>query len=400
MAKKKQTKTQTKVIETAVTVDEEAIALRNQNRMRIGVYLFLVLIACLASGGAFVELWDESSVYPSSSMTKKYKLSHYLPALEDTRGETEVLVFESKNPGGTLLVLGGTHPNEPASNVTAVLIAENLHIDQGKVIVIPRSNASAYTATEPQEAFPQSFHIKNRKGRPREFKIGSRYSNMLDGWPDPIVYRHHPSGQLLSGAETRNLNRAYPGKENGSLTEMIAYAITEVVRREKVDLVIDLHEAAPEYPVINALVAHQKVTDIAAMATVDLQMRGVEIQLEVSPENFHGLSHREIGDFTNASVVLLETAGALQGRMRGVTNTDLVINSKDPFYAWADKLGKLAVPFPEEGIPLETRVGRHLESIKVLSTVFSEFNPEQAISYSRVPGFDELNEHGIGFYLR
>ncbi len=400
MAKKKQPRAQTRKVEPEVKIDEQEMSLRNRNLMRIGIYLFFVLIACLASGGAFVELRDASPVYPSSSMTKKQKLSYYLPSLKGTRGETEVLIFESRNPGGAVLVLGGTHPNEPAANVTAVLLAENLSVEQGKVIVIPRANASAFTATEPQEGFPQSFHIKNRKGRKREFKVGSRYTNMLDGWPDPIVYRHHPSGQLLSGAETRNLNRAYPGKKNGSLTEMIAYAITEVVRQEKVDIVIDLHEAAPEYPVINALVAHQRVTDIAAMATVDLEMRGVEIQLEVSPENFHGLSHREIGDFTEASVVLLETAGALQGRMRGVTNTELITKSKDPLYARADKLGKLAVPFPEEGIPIETRVGRHLESIKVLTEVYSEFNPDRAISYTRVPGIDEIKERGVGFYLR
>lgn len=400
MAKKKQQRTQQKITESEVPIDEQARIEQNQNRLRIGMYLFLVLIACVASGGAFAELWNPGSVYPSAALSKKTKLSNYLPSLKGTRGETDILIFKSRNPGGTVLILGGTHPNEPAANVTAVLIAENLHVEQGKVIVIPRANASAFTATEPQEAFPQSFYIKNRKDRLREFNIGSRYTNILDGWPDPIVYRHHPSGQLLSGAETRNLNRAYPGKENGSLTEMIAYAITEVVRREKIDLVIDLHEAAPEYPVINAIVAHQKATDIAAMATVELQMRGVEIQLEVSPENFHGLSHREIGDFTEANVVLLETAGALQGRMRGVTNEELVTKSKDPLYARADKLGKLAVPFPEEGIPLETRVGRHLESIKVLTEMFSEFNPDKIISYSRVPGFDELKEHGIGFYLK
>jgi len=379
---------------------EPVSQVENQRRLRIVTYTLLVIVACLSAGNEFVELWKPEPIYPAKSLTKRKVLSDYMPALKSTRGDTEVLIYNSRTLGGTLLLLGGTHPNEPAANVAAVVMAENIQVDQGRVIIIHRANASAFTATEPQEAFPQTFTLMNRKGQPRRFQVGSRYSNMLDGWPDPIVYRHHPSGQLLSGPETRNLNRAYPGRRNGSLTEMVAYAITEVVKQEKVDFMIDLHEAAPEYPVINAIVAHQRTMDIAAMATVELQMRGIDIQLEVSPLNFHGLSHREVGDFTDAHVVLMETAGALQGRIRGPTHAGLVIRSWDPLYHKAFELGKLAVTFPEEGIPLEKRVGRHLESIKVFCETLSEFEPDKALSYSHVPSYDDLNKHSVGFYLK
>lgn len=372
----------------------------SQRRVRLGFYVVIIIAACLAAGGDFWEQSKPEPVYPSSSLSEKRWLSDYLPSMRSTRGDTEVLVFNGRSPGGTLLILGGTHPNEPAGFITAVLISENIQVNQGRIIVIPRANASGFTATEPQEAFPAQFTIMNRSGRPRWFRTGSRYSNMLDGWPDPIVYRHHPSGQLLSGPETRNLNRAYPGRRSGSLTERIAFAITEIVKREKVDVVIDLHEAAPEYPVINAVVAHQRAVDIAAMATVELQSRGIDIQLEVSPENFHGLIHREIGDYSEANVFLVESAGALQGRMRGPTNTDLILKSIDPLYHRADNLGKLAVPFPEEGIPLEVRAGRHLETVRALAEVFSEFQPEKTISYSRIPDYESLQKHGIGFFLK
>lgn len=380
--------------------DEEAAA-ETIHQARIIFYLFVVIIATLASGLDFIKQKQLEPLYPSPvGLTEKKTLSEYLPSLRRTRGDTEVLVYNGKDKGGTLLLLGGTHPNEPAGYIAAVVVAENLRVDQGRVIVIPRANAAGFTATEPQEAFPGQFVLINRKGRPRSFRVGSRYTNILDGWPDPIVYRHHPSGQLLSGAETRNLNRAYPGRKNGTLTERVAWAITEVVRREKVDLVIDLHEAAPEYPVINAIVAHEKMEDIAAMAKVDLEMRDVDLRLEISPRNFHGLIHREVGDFTDAKVVLLETAGALQGRLRGPTNEDLVTKSKDALYHRAYLLNKLEVEFPEEGIPIEERVGRHLESIKVLCENLSLFDPEHAISYSRVPGMDDFKNHGVGYFLR
>ena len=49
------------------------------------------------------------------------------------------------------------------------------------------------------------------------------------------------SGQQLSGSETRNLNRAFPGRADGTLTEQIAYAIMQLLEQENVDMGFDLH---------------------------------------------------------------------------------------------------------------------------------------------------------------
>ena len=363
-------------------------------------YPALALIACLAAGSDFLEQRKSEPIRPSQALTTTRWLSDYLPSLRRTRGDSELYIFDSRKPGGTLLVLGGTHPNEPAGYMAALLMVENLQVEQGRVVVIPRANASGFTATEPQEAYPETFEITSKRSGIRSFRVGSRFTNILDGWPDPVVYRHRPSGQLLSGNETRNLNRAYPGRPNGTLTERIACAITEVVKREQVDLVIDLHEAAPEYPVINAIVAHERAMDIAAMATVDLQSEGLDFRLEPSPANFHGLSHRELGDWTPAKCFLIESAGALQGRIRAATNADLVTRSQDPCYHRASQLGKLQIPFPAEGIPLEVRIGRQLEAIKVICRIQLENDPEHAITFNRIPTYEELESHGIGFYLR
>ncbi len=367
---------------------------------RAAIYTFFIVIASLAAGGDFIEQYKDEALFPSFGLTHIKYLSDYLPSLRNTRGDTEVYVYEGNESGGTALILGGTHPNEPAGFISAVLLIENLVVEKGRIIVIPHANASAFTATEPQEAFPGSFTILGRRGKPRQFRIGSRFTNILDGWPDPIVYRHYPSGQILSGNETRNLNRAYPGRPDGTLTERIAYAITELVKREKVDLIVDLHEAAPEYPVINAIVAHERAMDVAAMAAVDLQINGLEFRLEPSPPNFHGLIHRELGDFTSAYVVLLESTGALQGRIRGATNEDLAVKSKDPYYAQAAKIGKLQVPFPEEGVPLEVRVGRHLEALTLLCKSFSDFEPTKGISFKNVPDYRAIVDKGVGFWLQ
>ncbi|MFN3822306.1 MAG: succinylglutamate desuccinylase/aspartoacylase family protein, partial [bacterium] len=322
---------------------------------RAGWYSLWGLILGLAGAGDFWESRQEEPLFPSFGLSATRMLSHYHSGLKGTRGDSELFIYQGREPGGTVLILGGTHPNEPAGYLSAVVILENLKVQQGKVIVLPRSNNSAFTATEPQEAYPLRFQLKNAQGKIRHFRVGSRYTNALDGWPDPLIYRHYPSGQILSGPETRNLNRAYPGKPNGRLTEQIAYAIAQLIRQEKIDLVIDLHEAAPEYPVVNAIVAHERAMDVASAAAIALQMEGLEFRLEPSPYQFRGLIHRELGDITEARVILLESTGALQGRLRGPTDTDLVIYSRDPYYFQASQIGKTQVPFPEEGIPLEVR---------------------------------------------
>ncbi len=357
-------------------------------------------VIVFTAGADFVGQRQLEPIYPSYALSKMGRLSDYLPSLRDSDGDSDLYFFNGREPGGTLFIIGGTHPNEPAGFMSAVILVENLQVQKGRVIVLPRGNASGFTATEPQEAFPGTFQIVNRAGKERSFRVGSRFSNILEGWPDPIIYRHYPSGQVLSGAETRNLNRAYPGRADGTLTERMAYAITEVVRKESVDLAIDLHEAAPEYPVINAIVAHERAMDIAALATVDLQLEGLEFNLEPSPTNFHGLIHREMGDNTGARVLLFESAGALQGRLRGATNAELILKSVDPFYIKAGELGKLRVPFPKEGIPLEIRTGRHLAGIAAVCRTMGDFEPERAIAYSNIPSYAELQEHGIGFYLQ
>ena len=66
----------------------------------------------------------------------------------------------------------------------------------------------------------------------------------------------------------------------------------ELIRQEKADISIDLHEASPEYPVINAMVVHEKAEDIGAIAVMDLDFEDIRMRLEKSPPTFYGLSHR------------------------------------------------------------------------------------------------------------
>ncbi|HOG17374.1 MAG TPA: succinylglutamate desuccinylase/aspartoacylase family protein [Syntrophales bacterium] len=364
----------------------------------------LLLLAALAVAGAaagsFLDHRRPLPVKAGPGVTKIRHLRDYFGPLAGTRGDSEVFLLAGKEPGGTVLILGGTHPNEPSGHLAAITIVENAAAEKGRLFVIPRANASGFTAGDPQEASPQAFSIDTPSGK-RWFRYGSRGTSPMDQWPDPDIYLHYPSGQTLSGNQTRNLNRAFPGRPDGNFTERVAFAITELVRREKVDLVIDLHEASPEYPVIHAIVAHERAMPLAVAVVMNLEMRGIKIALEPSPKNLHGLTHRELGDHTAALAVLMETANPAQGRLRGRTTADLIVKGRDKMYVRAAKAGRLFVEYDEGGHPLENeRVARHLAGIEEFLKAFQEANPGKPVELRNFPVSEKVAAEGLGPYLR
>lgn len=358
---------------------------------------FTILAGVLA-GVKFNKQHIPEDLFPSEGLSGKGMLSDYFEGIKNTDGDTEVYFYDSGEPGATVFLAGGTHPNEPAGYIASVVVLENLVTEKGRVIVIPRLNNSAFTCTDPMEAFPQSFHIDTDKGS-RFFRFGSRGTNPLDQWPDPLVYSHKPTGQQYSGLESRNLNRTYPGDPKGTLTEKVAYAILQLLEKEHVDVAFDLHEAAPEIPIINAIVYHEKSEEIAMYSVLELEMEGLSFAPEMSPANFHGLSHREWGDFTNAYPFLMETSSPVQGRLRGKTNEELVLDGISENYLTAKRTEALRIVYRDEGEQLDHRVGRHLSGFLAILSSYNEINFDNTVIVSGLPNHDDLVQNGIGKYL-
>ena len=322
------------------------------------------------------------------SVKEVRQLSEWNSNLKGTGGDTPVYVLKGEKEGGSMLVLGGTHANEPSGYLSAFAFIENAVVEQGTIYVIPYANHSAMTHNDPGEGNLQYFTLPTKSGE-RTFRFGSRATNPIDQWPDPDVYVH-TSGQRLSGSETRNINRTYPGRENGNTTEKASYAIMQLIREENVNIGFDLHEASPEYPVINATVFHEKTTAIASAGVINLIMEGIDMALEPSPVNLRGLTHREWGDFSDAHAILMETANAAQGRLRGASSEEQILGGLDKFYVINDSLGMLFVPWDENGHPIEERCGRHLEGIFQHTSAYNDLNPDAPVIYSGVPGYQDL----------
>ena len=312
----------------------------------------------------------------------------------------------------SLLILGGTHANEPSGQITATLFLENADVQRGTLYITTETNRSAYTHSQPQEASPFYYELETASGSTRTFKFGSRATNTNQQWPNPDIYTHSPSGQQLSSSEVRNINRAYPGSVDGNYTERVAYAITQCVLQNDISMVIDLHEASPEYITINAIVYHQDAGYLAASAQLAMELyvetaadgtfiNGVEIKTDASPTELHGLTHRELGDFTNAYVFLAESSNASQGKLRGKFTSDLIITGEDKFYEWADQLGLLyAAP-----VHINERVARHTITVTSIVNAFNNSGTTRLgenvgqLVINNVPSYVEIYDNGVGYYL-
>lgn len=418
--------------------------MKSVRTLRAHLILALTCGFVLLSGQRLWRQRQSEPVFPSPAVTEVRRLSDYHADLRGTLGDTNVYVFDSGRPGGTLLVVGGTHANESAGYLAAIVLAENLRVASGRILVITHANAAAFTHCDSQEAMLQRFEISTSAGA-RWFRVGSRYTNPVAQWPDPTIYINPrgsfweghqtdfpddaagnlgPGGNTLAGVDSRNLNRCYPGVRQGTLTERVAFAITSLIIEEHVDLAIDLHEAAPEYPTVNVIVAHQRAELVALAAELMLDGDGIKIATDTSVVNLRGLSHREWGDASSVLACLMETACPSMGRLKGRTRPAQIIDGKDACYRRAqiiqdrlnaqlsrrrDAAGEsegaervrriVQVPFPAEGIPLETRVGRHLNGIIRLVEAFNDEMGDRAIGLFQVPTIDDLRKQGVGAYL-
>jgi hypothetical protein len=98
--------------------------------------------------------------------------------------------------------------------------------------------------------------------------------------------------------------------------------------------------------------------------------------------------------------ILLETANASHGRLKGRSTTSLILDGKDKNYVKAARLGRLFVPFDEKGVPLRQRVSRHLAALKALVTSLEGLHPELCVKLENLPSAVEVQTAGIGAFLQ
>ncbi|MBQ3316885.1 MAG: succinylglutamate desuccinylase/aspartoacylase family protein [Spirochaetales bacterium] len=390
------------------------------------IVLALALVLALLAG---IEFWQlrhyKETIVASEDLTEVKWFSDYVPSLKNTWMDTPVFIFDSGVEGGTVFICGCPHPYEPASTMAAYLMIENLKVETGKVIIVPRANYSGSTEGMVGDAYPMFFHVSSDWGISK-YRIGDRYTNPLDQWPDPFTYVNYPSGQNLAYQDIRNLNRTYPGRENGTITERAAYAVMEIIRQEHVDIAIDMHEAEILYPVTSTYVAPSKVLDrekfletgemeyyepekssldVAMMAGMNISDQFL-MKSASSPNTLHGLSHREWADWSDSLTFLMETPEIFIDKITGPRTEALMTEGKDEFLQKVTDKGLTYFPYDMEfGTPMWYRTGRHLTG--ALEVIFwaSSFYPEMdcQVTWPTYLEMAELEEQGIdsvGHFLK
>jgi len=363
--------------------------------------VFAVVIAVI-SGKSYLKMRMPTGgvdrVVPHAGFVQK-KLSDYFAGIKGTPADTDVYIQEGAEPGGTALILGGTHANEPAAVIAAVVMLETALVRRGRLIIVPYANMMGRSHTFPQDAHPQTFGFTTPDGNRRTFRYGARITNPVHEWPNPDIYIHPASGQTMAGMERSNLNRAHPGVADGGITERLAYGFMQLIKAEQVDLAVDLHEASPEYPVVEAMVAHENAMELAAMVAMELEFEGVPIRLEPSPKNLRGLNHREWGDNADVLALLLETSNPSAGRFRGRTDEALILTGADKAYEKAAGLGRLYVSYEGGDEPMAERVARHVTTVRLLADNLEYVRDGKGMLIEGLPGFQELSDNGVGAYL-
>lgn len=331
-------------------------------------------------------------------VTKIIKLSEFTTGLKGTMADTNVYFLEGKEEGGKILIMANTHANEPAALLASLIFIENAVVEKGTVIIIPQFNNSASRNTKPGDGYPLYFEIPTAWGA-KKFRMGNRDASPLDQWPDPDVYIHYPDKQLLSFIDVRNTNRTWPGRANGPLMERVTHGAMQIMKQENVDIAVDIHGAETMFPVTNCIVAPEKSARIATMAALTVKAKeGFDSHVEPSPSGFRGLSHREIGDYSDTMPFLLEAPIPFLDQPTGPKTEKLLLDGKDPFLLSLSKKGKLFVPYDETGWPMEKRVGQHCSLVLELIRQFSRKFPEKKIEIRNVPRYAEVLKNGVGHY--
>jgi len=331
----------------------------------------------------------EPEINAGKGVTTVKKLADYNESLKNTAGNTNVYIMEGEEPGPTFLLLGGTHPRELAGTVAATIFVEKVVVKSGKVIVIPFSNLSAASIKDLSSDTPHEIPVEY-DGKQRNLIFGDRRTAVEDqGENDPIVFVHEKSGRIQKDpSEARNLNRNYPGKKNGNLTQKIAFAIMQLIKSEKVDFNLDMHESrTPDYytdksgnkkrgsTLAYTLVCHPEALEMGAYIVMILEDLGIPFSLEESRIEYSGLSHWEIGSETDCLAFLSETPNPVQD-------------------VWREKADTLY----DEKYPLKHRVGIQLQIINTILEVYGDFFDSFIIT-ENLPSYMELMNDGFEKYL-
>ncbi len=275
--------------------------------------ILLITVFCLLGVGTFADeklathallkntVPIEFDIRPGPGVTQQLWLGDIFPPICGTAADTPVYVLEGAHPEPVVFVAGGVHPTEPAGMLAALTLVERVQVDRGTLVVVPYANP---LAIPPEQTV--TFVVDNQE---REFHHGDRrtlerFHPELEGSSFET-----PSGRKVSARETRNLNRIWPGRADGTPSDQLAYAITLLMKEKGAQIAFDLHEVRFQFDdKVWRLAGNTEYAELLEAASARLNQN---IQLDLFralPSDEHdGVSWKEWRASTGAMAFLTET---------------------------------------------------------------------------------------------
>ena len=167
------------------------------------IILILFIFMIFSNCGAPYQLTPQGQSIKNN--LSEIQNARVIRLLEGTPYETPAFFFKSNKPQPAILIIGGTHGNEPAGYEAALRLVDRFQKsppNQGKIIIIPLANHLAIQNYERRITVPDG--VDQEKG---------------------------------------NLNRCYPGNAEGFPMEQLAYQVQQITIENSVEVFIYLHEA-------------------------------------------------------------------------------------------------------------------------------------------------------------
>ena len=217
-------------------------------------------------------------------------------------------MFDTGIAGPSIVIIGGVHGNEPAPPRAAMHIVDNFEFSCGRFLIIPGANPAALAA-------------------------------------DTRTTPGYPIG------DASDLNRQFPGNENGSTTQRIAAALTGILDDFNPDVVIDLHEAIMGYdwsttgPMPHVIFFANPIGNAQGAEAANSVVEAINrTELVNNARNFR----------------------ARRGGMAGLTSTEFSRRFNIP--AFLIETGR---PLSDDVNPLDLRIEQHLFLVNALVQLFA-----------------------------
>ena len=134
---------------------------------------------------------------------------------------------------------------------------------------------------------------------------------------------------------------------------------------------------------------------VASMMAIDMSLDGQDMKAELSGQTSYGLSHRSLGDNTQALMTLMETYNPSMGPLHGKMDEDLIVNGNEPNYYQAHKDGYIYYRVKENGIPLIERIARHILCITRLKDAYNLYYPDTPIEFTCLGSYEDMVKLGL-----